>query len=230
MITTPHGHIEILTPDEAILKSLNVVLPFGLMPLQQPVNGAHFGIVMAKGAKEVICLKQQSVERPEQEAEMMFQLNHYIIMEAYTRFREHQFSGGYLASPYLRQRDNGLWECGIGHFIFPSPDGPEADADAKLSTYDTHFGKGATTMLTRFIFDMRECYKDKPFKEPPTIGLDLRPRSHLTFLAMNFMSLGSQVLCLRANLREEDPAWGILAKAGILDVVHMPCLPLEIRE
>ncbi len=227
-LSTPNGPIEVLTPDEALLKSLNAILPYGLMPLKEPFNGAHFGMVMAKGGKEVMCLKQQPLERPKQEAEMMFQMNHIIIIEAYTRFREHHFFGGYLASPYLRQRENGLWESGIGHFIFPSPDG--SDADAKLTTYDTHFGKGATNMLTRFIFDMRECYKDKPFKEPPTIGLDLRPRSHLTFLSMYFMLLGSQVLCLRANLREEDPAWAVLAKAGIREVLHLPCVPLEIQE
>lgn len=229
-INTPNGPIEILPTPPEILSTLQSLTPFGIDYLKVPFNGAHYGIVMAKGEKEVMCLKQQSLERPKQEAEMMFQLNHYIIMEAYTRFREHQFSGAYLASPYLRQRDNGLWESGIGHFIFPSLDGPEVDADAKLSTYDNHFGKGATTMLTRFLFDMRECYKDKPFKEPPTIGLDLRPRSHLTFLAMNFILLGSQVLCLRAKLREEDPAWGILAKAGIRQVVHMPCVPIEIGD
>ena len=229
-LSTPHGPIEILTPDEALLKSLTAILPFSLMPLQEPVNGAQFGIVMAKGAKEVMCLKQQPLERSRQEAEMMFQMNHFIIMEAYTRFRENHFLGGYLASPYLRQRDNGLWESGIGHFIFPSPYGPEVEVDAKLTTYDRHFGKGATAMLFRFIADMRECYKDKPFKEPPTIGLDLRPRSHLTFLAMYFMLLGSQIICLRANLREEDPAWGVLAKAGIIEVLHLPCVPLEIRD
>ncbi len=228
-INTPNGPIEIITTTPEILSTLQSLTPFGIDHLKEPFNGAQYGLVMAKGGKEVMCLKQQPLERPKQEAEMMFQMNHLIIMEAYTRFREHHFSGGYLASPYLRQRDNGLWESGIGHFIFPSSDGSEADAEAKHGAYDHHFGKGATTMLTRFIFDMRECYKDKPFKEPPTIGLDLRPRSHLTFLAMYFMLLGSQILCLRANLREEDPAWAILAKAGIKEVVHLPCVPLEVR-
>jgi hypothetical protein len=229
-INTPNGPIEIITAPPEILSTLQSLTPFGIEHLKEPFNGAHYGLVMAKGGKEVMCLKQQSIERPKQDAEMQFQLTHYMIVEAYTRHRAHHFSGAYLASPYLRQRDNGLWESGIGHFIFPSPDGPEVEADAKLSTYDTHFGKGATTMLTRFIFDMRECYKDKPFKEPPTIGLDLRPRSHLTFLAMYFMLLGSQVICLRANLREEDPAWGVLAKAGIREVLHLPCVPLDIRD
>lgn len=230
ILETPKGQIQIDPPSFEIVASLQSILPFGLMPLKQPVNGAHYGFVMAKGGQEVMCLKQQSLERSREDAETLFQLHHFIIMEAYTLFRAHLFSGAYLASPYLRQRDNGLWESGIGHFIFPSKDGPEASAASNFSTYDRHFGKGATAMLTNFITDMRECYKEKPFKEAPTIGLDLRPRSHLSHLAMYFMLLGSKVLCLRANLREEDPAWGILAKAGIQEVVHLPCVPLEIRE
>lgn len=229
-INTPNGPIEIITTTPEILSTLQSLTPFGIDHLKEPFNGAHYGFVMAKGGQEVMCLKQQSVERSREEAETLFQLHHYIIMEAYTLFRAHDYSGAYLASPYLRQRDNGLWESGIGHFIFPSKDGPEVSAASNFSTYDRHFGKGATAMLTNFITDMRECYKDKPYKETPTIGLDLRPRSHLTFLAMYFMLLGSQVLCLRANLREEDPAWAVLAKAGIREVVHMHCVPLEIRE
>lgn len=227
-IDTPHGPILITLPSSQVLSTLQSLTPFGIEQLKEPVNGARYGFVMAKTGKEVMCLKQQSIERPKQDAEMQFQLNHYMIMEAYTRFRVHQYAGGYMASPYLRQRDNGLWEPGIGHFIFPSKDGSEAHADSKLTTYDPEFGMGATVMLTRFILDMREGYKDKPFKEPPTIGLDFRPRSHLSYLAMNFMILGSQITCLRAHLREEDPVWGVVAKAGIQEVIHLPVVPVEI--
>lgn len=76
----------------------------------------------------------------------------------------------------------------------------------------------------------RSAYNERQIPEPRIIGLDLRPRSHLNSLAMHFMVLGTRVLCLRAHLREQDPAWGVLAKAGFKNVVHVPSVPLTIRE
>ena len=75
-INTPNGPIEIITTTPEILSTLQSLTPFGIDHLQEPFNGAQYGLVMAKGGKEVMCLKQQPLERPKQEAEMMFQMNH----------------------------------------------------------------------------------------------------------------------------------------------------------
>lgn len=230
MIETPNGPIEITDPEPSLLKTLRNVLPFGIAQFIEPQQDANYGFVMCCGDQEVWCLKQQPLEQEEKAAQSWLNINHMIVMEAYTRYLSHGFSGGYLASPYLRQRDNGLWESGIAHFIFPAPDQGEPEASSPSTAYDSQFGSGATRMLTDFILALQSAYNAIQVPEPRIIGLDIRPRSHLSSLAMHFMVLGSQVICLRAHLREQDPVWAILAKAGIKSVVHMPSVPLAIRE
>jgi len=85
-------------------------------------------------------------------------------------------------------------------------------------------------MLEGFILALRSAYQEAKIAEPRIIGLDLRPRSHLTSIAMHFMVFGSQILCLRAQLREQDPGWGILVKAGKKSVIHIPSVLVTIRE
>ncbi len=230
IIETPNGSIEVSAPEATTTQELRNLLPFGITQFNEPLQGSTYGFVMCCGEQEVWCLKQQPLEQEQKAAEQWLNINHVIIMEAYTRYLTHGFSGGYLASPYIRQRDNGLWESGIAHFIFPASNGIESEKNSPSTAYDSRFGPGATKMLTDFILALRSAYNDMQIPEPRIIGLDIRPRSHLTSLAMHFMLLGSRVLCLRAHLRELDPAWGILAKAGIKSVVHVPSVPLTIRE
>ena len=140
-----------------------------------------------------------------------------------------RISGAYLASPYLRQRDNGLWEAGVAHFIFPSENEINSAEQPVSKAYDPEFGDGATNMFTSFFECFREALNDA--KLPMRyLGIDVCPRSHLKSLAMNFMVLDTQIICLRSNLRErEDVAWTILSSAGVRKVYHMPALPMTIQ-
>lgn len=79
-------------------------------------------------------------------------------------------------------------------------------------------------------FESSETFNDSKIAQPAYIGLDIRPRSHLNSMGMYFIFLGSQVLCIRIHLREEDLVWTILAKAGIKEIIHLPFVPLTITE
>jgi len=230
IIETPNGSIEVTAPEAATMQELRKLLPYGITQFNEPLQNATYGFVMCCGDQEVWCLKQQPLEQEKKVAEQWLNINHVIILEAYTLYLTHGYFGGYLASSYMRQRDNGLWESGIAHFIFPAPKGLETEKSSPTTAYDSRFGPGATKMLTDFILALRSAYSERQIPEPRIIGLDIRPRSHVASLAMHFMVLGSRVLCLRANLREQDPAWSVLAKAGIKEVVHVPSVPLTIRE
>ena len=230
-IQTRKGSIDIQKPNTATLKRLQNLLTYGLMPLKETFNGADFGIVMQCGEQEVYCLKQQPLEVERKQAEQLFQLQHFMIMEAYCRYIQLGFSGAYLASPYLKQRDNGLWEAGVSHFIFPSENELEYSEESFSKAYDNQFGNGATNMLMGFVECFKQAFSEAKLTMPQYLGIDVRPRSHLQNLSMPFMVLGSDVFCLRTNLREqEDMAWTILANAGIDKVYHLPVLPMTINE
>lgn len=229
-IQTTKGSIDILKPDTKTLKRLQELLTFGVLPFKQTFNGADFGIVMQCGDQEVYCLKLQPLEIEEKQAHQIFQLQHFMIMDAYCRYIKLGFSGAYLASPYLRQRDNGLWEAGVSHFIFPS-DNESISEKSFGKAYDGRFGSGATNMFMAFVDCFKQAFAEARLTMPQYLGTDIRPRSHLKSLAMYFMVSGSDVFCLRTNLREqEDAAWAILASGGIDKVYHFPAFPMTINE
>lgn len=229
-VLTPNSSIEVTAADTFTMHNRRNTLPFGIAQFSVPQQDASYGFMRCCGDQEVWCIKKQPLEQEQRVADQWLQINHVIIMEAYTRYLTHGYSGGYFVSPYMRQRENGLWEFGIAHFIFPTTNQIEYEQSSPSTAYDSRFGPGTTKMLTDFILALRNAYNERQIPEPRIIGLDLRPRSHLNSLAMHFMVLGSRVLCLRANLREQDPAWDVLVKAGHKSVVYVPSVPLTIRE
>jgi hypothetical protein len=217
--------------DEEFIRKLRNILPYGLLSFKEPFEGAEFGIVMCCGEKEVYCIKQQPVEVGREQADNLFLLQHLMIMDAYCRYIKMGFSGGYLASPYLKQRDTGLWEAGIAHFIFPQSGEFELKGKSSTNSYDTQFGIGASSMFNSFVKCLKDAFSKSNLTKPPYTGIDICPRSNLQNLAMYFMVLDSQVICLRANLRkDEDLGWDMLASGGIDKVYHMPSVPMTIQE
>jgi len=231
IIQTNKGFIELFEPNDEIIKQLNELLPYGLTRLTQVVNGANYGIVMKYGEQEVFCIKQQPLEIERKDAEVQFQLHHFMIVEAYCHYLKNGFSGAYLATPYLRQRDNGLWESGVSHFIFPSKSNKITMEKSFRTAYDNQFGNGATEMLFHFVECFKKSFSEAKIAIPQYFGLDVRTRSHLQGLAMNFMVLDAHIICLRPNLREEeDAAWTLFAAKGIRKIYHLPSAPLTVSE
>ena len=230
-IETPKGSVQILEPSVEMQRSIRDLMPFGAIQFSEPQNGARYGLVMQCEEQEVLCIKQQPVELDQQGAEKWMQIQHWMIAEAYCRYIKHGFSGAYLAAAYLRQRDNGLWEPGVAHFIFPSPTGMESQEFPFEGAFDNQFGHGATTMFSHFAKDFMAAFRESPIEPLNYFGLDVRPRMHLQSLGMYFMVLGQQILCLRPNLREkDDAAWSIFAANGVCTIYHMPALPMTINK
>ena len=223
--------IVINKPDDELISKLRNVLPFGVLSFKEPIEEAEFGIVMCCGEKEVYCIKLQPVEVGREQAENLLFMQHLVIIDAYCRYIKMGFSGAYLASPYLRERDNGLWESGIAHFIFPQIGDLKLSGKSSPNTYDTQFGIGASSMFEGFAKCLKDAFSKSKLTKPPYIGIDIRPRSHLQSLAMYFMVLDSEIICLRTNLRgHDDLGWDILASGGIDKVYHMPSVPITIKE
>lgn len=229
-IKTPRGLIEISKVSEEKLKRIQSLLTYGVLPLSETFRGANYGIVMKCGEQEVLCLKQQPKEMEKSRAYNLLGSHSLMIVDAYCGYIKRGFKGAYLASPYLRQRSNGLWESGISHFIFPDKEDTAFSKEASSLYYDSVWGNGATNMFFAFYECFKHSFKSINIPMPIYFGFDIRPHSHLQSLAMNFMVVDDEVFCLRENLVENDTAWLLLADVGIKKVYHLPSIPHEIDE
>jgi len=229
-IPTSRGEVTIQAPSPFLLRNLRALLPFGACQLSNPGEDNTYAIAMQCDEKEVYCIKQQPLECDRENAERWMDIQHWMCVDALSRYRKDGFSGAYLPTQYIRQRDNELWEAGVAHFIFPSPSGIEAQEFPYDGAFDKQFGHGATTMFMSFVGHFKAAFAESPITMPQYLGLDVRPRLHLQSLAMNFLCFGPHVLCVRKKLlAKEDPAWTILAGAGVKTVHHMPCVPMAIK-
>ncbi|MGZ8940801.1 MAG: hypothetical protein ACXW32_16480, partial [Limisphaerales bacterium] len=62
------------------------------------------------------------------------------------------------------------------------------------------------------------------------IGMDVRKRSQLGTIIFGFLVVGPHIVCIKAQVVDNDPIWDFLAKSGVSEVYHMPSIPIEINE
>lgn len=229
-IETRTGTITIKKPDQAMIKRLQDLFILGVLQFDQTIDGADFGIVMQYDDEEVYCLKQQSVEMAEEHAQNLFFVQHVMIVDAYCRYIKSGFPGIYLAAPYLRQRSSGLWEAGIAHFIYP-PENKKELNNLNGKPIDDGSENDVTHMILQFKACLDEAFRETNIGIPHYTGIDFRPHSQVGSMELNFMVSGSDIFCLRADLRErEDMAWPFLAGNGIDTVYHLPSVPIKIEK
>jgi len=238
-IQTPHGSIEIHEPTIEMIRRLQTLLPYGMMILEEPIDGAKYCMAMQCEEEQMYCIRLKPLECEYDWAVRLFNIHHYLIMHSYCEYINKGLSGAYLATSYLKQRQNKLWEAGVANFIFPEVDVPESNTTlwkkifSKEQAWDDQFGKGATKMLESFMESFKTEYPylgviDKLFGKYISFGAR---HSQPYGGAMWYMVLDSEIICIRPDLFEqEDKAWGYLASEGIKKVYHLPSIQMGIDE
>ena len=221
-INTQYGSISVSDLDKSLLKELQARLTYGFYPFGKEFQGSRYGFVVRCGEKEIPCLKQQTVDTSKDMAEQLFTIHSCLILETYCKLRERNLDMIYYATPYIKDKQNGKYESGIAHFIFPGDCRPEASS--KL--YDGALGNGATGLFTSFMEIFGSLFDDN--FNIQYIGVDLRTRSQLGSLSSGFMLYGDRIIFHGSQIREDDIRFELLAKLGITEVIHAPSMPMTI--
>lgn len=230
IVNTPQGPVELRPPTTELLRAIRSLVPFGVIRYATPQRGAHFGLVMQRGQRELFAVKHQPADCDEQQGLISFQANSLLIAHSLPEYLTHGFSGLFLPCAYLRKKEGGRTEAGIAYFGYPSPRGRESQEYPSQPAYDDEFGHGFTQMMISFIAALRASSHATGIPLSPTIGLDVRPRMQLGALGLGFLLVGPHIVCLKTMISEQDPVWTVLRGTGITEVFHVPSMPVAIPE
>lgn len=236
-IRTTKGEIELVAPSKELLQALQKQMKFGICPFQEEFQGAKYGFVVQCDDEEILCLKQQPVEAPQDIAAKMLYFHQMLILETYLQVGGNMDDGIYYATGYMKDKGDAGYESGIAHFIFPAPPKPKQkesifsrlfSKSEKSGWSDPYLGEGAQKLFDVFAKAFQLIKTQRGFKIQ-YIGLDIRKKSQLGMLQSGFMLYDGNFIYLGVQVVENDPRFELLASAGIKRVVHMPSMPMQIE-
>lgn len=230
-VETEPGIVEIIQPNQDRLQEIRSGLPMGIVRYQTPVRGATHGIVMQCGEHEVFGVKQQPIPCDQEMGMMQFEAHSVLIAFSFASYlRSNEFRGLLMPCPYMRDKDGGQVESGIVYFGKSQSAGNASRKDHKDLSYDRTFGEGFSPMLYGFMNALQRSSQKTMIPLFSAIGIDIRPRLHMGNIGFGFMVHDSEVICLKTIVSNQDPTWTFLRAAGVIQVLHIPSVPIAIRE
>ena len=228
-VSNPHGEIELLDPAPDLLQAIRSILPFGVIPLVPPQQDADFGLVMQCGEQQLSAVKLQPGDSDERTAFAVLQANSVLIALAVGVYARHGYAGLFLPCAYLRDKGNDRVESGIALFGFPARTDREV-GKSRTAVFDQDLGRGYSAMMMSFLHDLEDSAKKTGIPLQKMIGVEVRRFQQLGTLFLGFLSIGASLVCLKTAIADADPAWTALLSAGKSRVIHMPSLPIAIRD
>ena len=131
---------------------------------------------------------------------------------------------------YYKPKAPGAAESGIAIFVGPDADSKSTLQDDLDPVFDDRLGAGATSMVHDMVVAMRRASEEYNLPMLTFIGADLRPRLAIGGLAMHFVVIGQQVLVVQDPLRESEPVWECLVRAGYSRLPYAPMTPTALLE
>jgi len=221
-IETDAGSLELIP---ATLDQLRVVArywPMGL--LRNSEDPLQYGLVFQQGEKELIGIKLQSVDIPEEDAQIQHLMYRSLIALSLPIYLKKENHGIMLPCAYYKEKSEGLAETGVAIFVGPGPSSePEAKEDSN-TVFDTKLGNGATSMVFDMIGALDKASKDGGF---PTqfLGIEPRPRLAIGGLAMHFLVVAGGVIVVKDPLDKNELVWKSTVQAGFSRLLYAPMQP-----
>ena len=231
-IKTPKGGVVRLRPaPEHLVHRVGELLPMGLELLPASDGTRVFGIVMQRGSREMIALKQQTIDFSLDQANILTQIHTLLVAAAVANFATAALPGLLIPCPYFRIKKPDSIETGIAFFA-GLPDYDTAQVDRRQhSAFDDDFGHGFSDTWAHFIAILKECSRERRLTLQRFIGLDVRPRSHLGSIEFGFLVVDGQIIAIKTHITPRDPTWALMNTFyGVEEVWHLPAIGLTVSE
>ncbi len=228
VIRTEAGTLELIP---ATLDQLRCIAGYWPMELLGYRDGPpDFGLVFQRGSKEVYGVKMQFVDMPEADAMAIHGFCRAMINAALPRYLQKNHQGVMVPCAYFKTKSPGLFEAGLAFFVGPAPE----DAPMKGSSdvlWDEKLGAGATGMIVDMVHSLGESNSAPGLEGPlandelPVIGMELRPRLAMGSIVMPFVVQGQTIVVVKHPMREDEPLWNEVVRAGFRKLPYAPMVP-----
>jgi hypothetical protein len=222
-ISTEAGTLELMpaTPEE--LKAVAARWPMGMVFSQAETEPS--GLIFQVGDQEAYGIKLQPPDTDDQTAKALYFNNLALIASALPFYLEHQHQGIMLPCTYYKEKTSGRVESGFAFFASPHPASKPAAGTGAECQYDDGLGDGASKMIFDMAAAIPKASKRVDLPVNTVIGIDLRPRLALGNLGMRFLVQGGKVFAIQHPLREQDPSWAYVVRAGFSQLCYAPMIP-----
>lgn len=226
-IVTKEGELRLVTPDLADLQEFRRVWPFGMVRFREQ-DGADTGIVLQCGSREVVGFKFQPGDVPEEETAMFHLWMHRrLIARSMADWLNDPPDAALLPVVYVRNKGGLGFESGIACFCYLKAEAQSDPADlqevvAQPSEKAREIAFEWYGSVARALKVLGDGYKIT------LIGIDVKRRSDLETIQMDFLAHGSRVYSVTRNVFDGDTIWEELVTAGVAELPHIPTVPFTI--
>lgn len=221
IICTPSGDITVdLAPTQAFVDE-HYRWPYGLALVASAAPGGRprLALPMHDGDRVMMGFKLRQQQFTEREGELACYHDRAYVAAGVASLARARWRGTLVAGTYQRPRDS-IAEVGMALFVVP-----ELPYSAPGGAFEIAFKAAQWKTIERFITAFSTGYVDtEALPLQNIVAAEPCPATHMGYLAPLLMLHDGFMFALDSDLRDDDPLWGALARAGVLQLSWLPCV------
>jgi hypothetical protein len=162
-------------------------------------------------------------------AEKMLSALRLMLPRALKLYSEFDFNGVFLPCAYLSESSS-VSQAGYMMYVWSGGRPNRTTKSKPIDGFEKQFGPGSTDMIPTFWGAHIDTWKSFGLGECAAADFDFACRSHCELMALDFLVVDSQIVCLKNSIDEDDPVLVEAARAGIERVYWMPSYTTTLRK
>jgi hypothetical protein len=162
-------------------------------------------------------------------AEDMLSVCRLLLAATLQRCRQFDFRGILVSCPYMVSTDDCSY-AGYVLFIHSEHAFTFESCPESFEFWDKLFGPGASSMLAGFLITNNAVWKAAGLWDRTIADLDVAYRSQCGALALDYILVDQDIVCIKSDLHDDNPILTRAADAGLQRIFWLPILPATSTE